>query len=455
MKSPRHILLLTIETLRADHMSVYGYPRPTTPYLEKLAEAGALFEQCYVVAPRTWQSFASIVTGLYPHRHGVRFVGDQPLASHIPALGSILQARGWTGFGLTGDLGPSGILRGFERYDPRSPWHRRVRQRISEQFKGRSLSNPVISRAASQDMLRNRRYLHWLHKNQTRPTFALLRYYTPHWPYNPPEAFVSRFEACQGKSHRFNDYQNRHDLVFDNDLTPEEIQHAIAHYDGAIAYTDHLVENMIQGLEALGLIDQTLIVITADHGEGLGDHGYWFEHGDQLYDEALRVPLLIIGQGIPAGRRLTDLVQNIDILPTVLDIIGVDAPIDINGVSLLPLANGESSGRPYVFAESGRDFHGAPWRTWPGTDGYLRMVRSADWKLIYTPQHLQHKYELYDLRSDPQERHDCAVQEPAILEEYNNILRTWMAQGTVSGDDLGLSLAPELADHLRSLGYLA
>ena len=210
----------------------------------------------------------------------------------------------------------------------------------------------------------------------------------------------------------------------------------------------------MNGLSKAGLLEETLVVITADHGEGLGDHGYWFEHGDQLFDEALRVPLLIVGSGIPSNQRIDDQVQNIDLLPTILSWAGVPVPREIDGQNLLPLMRAQESGREYVFAESGRDFHAAPWRGFAGTDGYLRMVRSNEWKLIYTPRHMAHHLELFNLRDDPKEQINIVDQHPEIVDEMVDQLRSWFLKDQRLTSSQDMDLSPELADHLRSLGYL-
>lgn len=447
----RHLILFVIEALRPDHLSLFGYARPTTPFLEKFSERATVFSQCISPAVRTWQAFTSILTGLYPQRHGVRFIGDKPLASEIPTLGSILHTAGWHGWADTDDLHNAGLARGFDYFDNQpvgktARWRQRL-ARGSQRAPTRSFFEHDQKRTADT--------LAWIQKHPDTPTFALLRYFTTHWPYQPPQNFVELYEACQGRAHVFNDFNDRRYFLMGQASSPLDYAHAVTHYDAAIRFVDGELERLVTGLTEQHVLDETLLVVMGDHGEGLGDHGIWFDHGDELYDEAVRVPLLLFGPDIPRGKAIDTQVQSIDILPTVLEHVGLSVPDKLDGTSLSGLMQHGAGGRAYTFAESERDYHNVPWRYMSGTEGYLRMARTREWKLIYTPRHLEHKFELYNLTDDPRERHDCFATQPETAQTLLQALRAWMegkAPETSSAEENELDA--QVVERLKALGYI-
>ena len=447
--SVRHLVLFVIEALRPDHLGLFGYARPTTPFMEKFSARGTTFSQCISPAVRTWQAFTSIMTGLYPHRHGVRFIGDKPLAQEIPTLGSILQNAGWHGWADTDDLHKAGLARGFEFFDNQpvgktSRWRNRLT---------RGSKHAPAPTYYERDRKRTDDTLAWIQKHSDAPTFTLLRYFTTHWPYQPPQEFVEMYESCQERAHVFNDFNDRRYFLMGQGSSSLDYAHAITHYDAAIRYVDSELERMVEGLTQQGALDQTMLVIMGDHGEGLGDHGIWFDHGDELYDEAVRVPLMLFGPDIPRGKRIDAQVQSIDILPTVLEQIGLPIPENLDGTSLNDLMQNGTGGRAYTFAESERDYHQVPWRYMPGTEGYLRMARTREWKLIYTPRHIEHKFELYDLQNDPQERTNCFDTRRETAQPLIEALRAWMG-GRQPETPQENEVSDEVLERLKALGYV-
>lgn len=448
-RSVQHVILFVVEALRPDHLSVFGYARDTTPFLKNFAAQGTTFSQCISPAVRTWQAFTSILTGLYPQRHGVRFIGDRPLAPEIPTLGTVLHDAGWHGWADTDDLYKAGLARGFDLFDHQalvktSRW----RNPLARSKKGAHATTNF-----ERDQQRTDDTLAWIQTHPDTPTFTLLRYFTTHWPYEPPQEYVELFESCADRSHYFNDFDDRKEILRGRGKSRIDYEHAIAHYDAAIRFVDHELERLVQGLSALRALDQTMLVVMADHGEGLGDHNIWFDHGDELYDEAVRVPLLLAGPDIPSGKRVDAQVQSVDILPTVLEWARVGTPPGLDGASLHPLLASGAGGRAFTFAESERNYHNVPWRYMSGTEGYLRMARTTEWKLIYTPRQLEHKFELYDLRADPLERSDCFNTHRETAQMLIEALRAWM-EGRQPDAPAADAPDAEVLERLKALGYV-
>lgn len=448
-RSVKHVILFVVEALRPDHLSLFGYARDTTPFLKNLAAQGTTFSHCISPAVRTWQAFTSILTGLYPQRHGVRFIGDKPLAQEIPTLGTVLHDAGWHGWADTDDLYKAGLARGFDLFDHQALLKpSRWRNPLARSKKGAHAATNF-----ERDQQRTDDTLTWIQTHPDTPTFTLLRYFTTHWPYEPPMEYVEFFEPCGDRSHYFNNFDDRKEILRGQGKSRIDYEHAIAHYDAAIRFVDRELERMVQGLTALSVLDHTLLVVMADHGEGLGDHNIWFDHGDELYDEAVRVPLLLAGPDIPRGKRVDAQVQSVDILPTVLEWAGIVTPPELDGASLHPLMASGASGRSFTFAESERNYRNVPWRYMSGTEGYLRMTRTPEWKLIYTPRHLEHKFELYDLQADPLERIDCFNADRETAQTLIEALRAWM-EGRQPEAPAADAPGDEVLERLRALGYV-
>lgn len=450
----QHIILVVIEALRPDHMSLYGYHRPTTPILQEIANQGTTFSQCITVAPRTWQSFTSLMTGVYPHRHGVRFVGDHNLDRSLGTLPRLLRQKGYRTLQLTRALD---LDYGFDVANPRPITIRRLLNSWLSPGPDPLPKWLRHHRGVHNDVVMVDVTLQWL-KQLDQPGFVLLRLFAPHWPYNRIPQELVDFYCRPGFSPlhaRCNQADHRKELLLGQGLTDQDLSDAMGLYDACIAFADQQIHRLVSGLLALGIYDQSLLVITSDHGEGLGDHGYFFEHGDQLYEEALQVPLIFAGGGVTAGGWVDAQIQNLDIMPTILDFAGISVPANIDGNSLTDLIGGIStSGRDFTFAESGRNFHRVPWREIDGSNGYLRMVRTPEWKLIYTPRHFQHGFELYHLPSDPGELNNRFSEQPVIARKLQEQLEHWLLRGDDAKQDHS-RLDQKVETRLRELGYLA
>ncbi|MFT5441832.1 MAG: arylsulfatase A-like enzyme [Myxococcota bacterium] len=450
---PTNVVVFVIDTLRSDHLGSYGYERPVSPVIDKLAQEGVVFEDTSSVAPRTWQSFTSILTGLYPPRHGVRYIFSPPLAKTIPTLASTLASRGYqtAAFdGMTFLRGMTGDAAFAEYHDPKT---------LAKA--GAMLNDDALLQ----------HFEGWL-ENATPPFFAFLRVTAPHWTYICHPVFHDDVEEHDSISHQFNTGSHglgltKEGLALDDlaayrerfyDFKPSNIEreHMILHYDECIRESDAAIGRSLKRLESIGLDNSTLVVITADHGESFGEHGY-LQHGPQVDAPVVNVPLIFRFPDSLAenrrGRRVAKLAQTIDIMPTILDLLDFDAPVGLDGTSLLPAINGDRGTEQTAYAEAGRAFVGVdPEVFLPGVRGKQRMVRNRDWKLLYIPNEAGGLVRLFDLRNDPGENQDVAAANPNVVAELRRALDDTMANEP--GGSVEKELSEEEKESLRALGYL-
>ena len=444
-----NVLLLTVDTLRPDHLGCYGYDRRTSPVIDRLAAGGVRFRTAITAAGRTVQSFPSILTGVYPMVHGLRYEGQssEALAGRATLTG-LLKASGYASFAVTQGLNV-GLHRDFDMYDPD----------IYLDPQGRKVMVPTRN-----DRDASRKAAQWLRSRAGAgsPFFLWLRYNAPHWPYDPPAPFTEMFDPGYHGPHAFNDEprpgMERGDIIFGKTRLPErEVRHAVAHYDGEVAYADAAIGDLIKALEDLGELDRTIIVLTADHGENLGEHDYYFEHGAYLYEATVRVPLIVRAPGlIPPGRVVNEQARTIDIVPTVLELAGLPIPDGLQGRSLVARARGEATGpAPPAYSESGRNFYPENPRQYvEGVAGKWRMVRTDRFKLILIPKKPEPIWELYDLEADPSESRNLIASPPPGSEELRILLLGFVASDPLAHDEGEPPLPPGLEDRLRSLGYV-
>jgi arylsulfatase A-like enzyme len=446
-----NILLLTVDTLRPDHLGCYGYNRATSPNIDLLARRGVLFRQVISAAGRTVQSFPSILSGVYPMVHGLRAEGQshEGLADR-PTLTRFLRESGYAAFAVTQGLNV-GLHRDFEEgsYDPD----------IYLDPNGQRVHVPTRN-----DREASRKASGWLrsHRTSAAPFFLWMRYDAPHWPYDAPEPYKERFDPGYRGAHSFNEERSpgaeRGDIIFGKTRLPSrEVEHAVAHYDGEVAYTDEAIGELLKTVQEIGRLDSTLILLTSDHGESLGEHDYFFEHGAYLYDETVRVPLIVSGPAfVHPGRVVEAQVRTIDILPTVLELAGVPPPQGIQGVSLVPRLRGLAPGAgPPAYAESGRNFYKENPRQYiEGVAGKWRMIRTDRYKLIRIPRDHDPIWELYDLRLDPGERANIVEQQPEVVVDLKRILMDLIGADPERKEREEPPVSPELEDNLRSLGYV-
>ncbi|MBI4169766.1 MAG: sulfatase [Acidobacteria bacterium] len=444
-----NVLLITVDTLRPDHLGCYGYRRRTSQHIDAVARRGVIFRQAITAAGRTVQSFPSILTGVYPTVHGLRYEGQshEVLASRV-TLTRLLRENGYRSFAVTQGLNV-GLHRDFDIYDPD----------IYLDPEGKQVYVP-----ARNDREATRKGAGWLRgrREDRAPFFLWMRYNAPHWPYDAPAPFTEAFDPQYRGAHTFNGEKGpgagRGRIIFGKTRLPaREVEHAVAHYDGEVAYADLAVGDLLKSVEEMGSLDRTLVVITSDHGESLGEHDYFFEHGAYLYDPTVRVPLIMsLPSRLPSVVVVEEQVRTIDIMPTILEVVGLPVPEELQGVSLLARARGRGGHPPLLaYSESGRNFYREnPRQPVDGVAGKWRMIRSDAHKLIMIPDDPEPIWELYDLRADPAETRNIWGSAPEAGEPLRRALLEVLASDPGRDDRDEPPLPPDLEDHLRSLGYV-
>src|SRR6267142_2666109 len=397
--SRRDVFLITIDTLRADHVHCYGYDRVQTPSLDQLAKQGVRFTQAFTPSPITNSSHASILTGLLPSAHGVSDFGVPLAVSHL-TLAETLKKRGYRTAAFIGAvildskaLAP-GLDRGFEFYDnfpaqseTKSRWGR-VERRGME----------VVQHAEA-----------WLNAHPAGPHFVWVHLYDPHDPYEPPPPYSE---------------------IYKDRL-----------YDGEIAYADSALGRFLTYLKTQGWYEGATIVVVGDHGEGLGEHRE-DTHGIFLYDSTTHVPLLVkLPEEREAGRMVEAQVSTIDMLPTILEVLGASAPASLDGESLEPFLAGTGAAPRTVFGET----------EYPLRFGWapLRSVRKEGLKFIEAP-----KPELYDLQADPGELHNNYAPWDAAVQKLRKVLAELSAKSPAPAKTSAAAVSAGTIDELHALGYL-
>jgi arylsulfatase A-like enzyme len=438
---PTSVLLISIDTCRADHLSAYGYPRETTPFLEEFATRGFVFERAFAQAPDTTPSHASILTSLYPFAHGAAH--GVPLRDEFVTLAEVLAERGFAtaGFvsGWTMEREASGLGQGFATYDDT------FTQQGMRHFKFAN-ERPAGETAD--------RALDWLEASGDDPFFMFVHFFDPHGRYDPPAPYDTMFPPV-----------GLGDWVLPIEAIPQyariegetDVAVYVSRYDGEIRYVDDQIRRIVERLDALGKRDDTLIVVTADHGESLTEHGVYFAHGWRLFDPSIHVPLIVSHPpSLGSGIRIPDVVQTVDVMPTILELLEVDHPGPFDGASLVPLSLGEAS-HPTSYAASSTTKSLTYLSA--GTENQTHdhfSLRTLDWKYLEPKD--QPGRMLFDLRADPGELRDVAGQHPDRADTLQALLERIVAE---RGDDemppleeLSEEERQELEERLRSLGYI-
>lgn len=395
-----NVLLITLDTTRADHLSCYGTGGAKTPHLDGLAGRGVRFLHATAQVPLTLPSHACIMTGAYPPVHGLRDMGGFTLAKNHPTIASIAQAAGFETAAFVGSRVLAkhfGISNGFQTYDDdmASP----TDEALPGVFPERR-ATVVTDRAVD-----------WLKQNGGKRFFLWAHYYDPHAPYDPPEPYKRKYAK---------------------DL-----------YSGEIAYMDEQVGRLLDGLDRQGLSSRTLVVVIGDHGESLGEHGE-MTHGVFLYDSTTHVPLIIAGPDVPAGKVIDDQVRSIDLMPTIMEFLNLSPGAEAQGVSLWPLIReGRRVRSNYAYLETLYP------RTYMGWSE-LRAMRTDTFKLIIAPHP-----ELYNLERDPSETDNLISRFPADADTLQK--KIWEVAGTGARQEKVSTspMDPETRQELESLGYVS
>ena len=393
----RPIILVTVDTLRADRLGSYGSAKGLTPALDRFAQGAARFTAAVTQVPLTLPAHATILTGLHPASHAIRTNDGFRLAAGVPTLAEALRARRYATGAFIGGYplqASFGLARGFDRYDDDFLRTAGAVERPADE---------VVRAAAA-----------WIDQHQSQPFFAWLHLFDPHSPYVPPAPFAAA--------------------------------HADAPYDGEVAYTDAALGRLFDHLQRSGLFSRTAILIVADHGESLGEHGER-THGTFLYDATVRVPLLVRIAGEAAARTVTVPVETADLAPTIAAIAGASLGA-VDGQNLLPLLHQVSAARDAAAGDPERPAY---------TESYyqnvllgwspLRAVRTSRWKFVEAP-----RPELYDLENDPGERRNLVDDRAALATGLQRALPSSANGATVSPAP---AAAGEAAERLRSLGYVS
>jgi arylsulfatase A-like enzyme len=414
-----NVVLIIIDTIRPDRLGCYGYDLPTSPNIDAFAEHCTVFTQAVTCAPLTLPSVTAILTSTYPVFNNVRYNGMFYMGKSSISLAEILEDEGYNtaafigGFPLDSQFGTD---QGFKTYD--DDFSNSARRRRYGWI-GHAVDD--FERTAAEV---NQRVFDWLEDAKDEPFFLTVHYFDPHLPYTPLPPFNDAFEDP---------------------------------YDGEVAYTDKHVGALLNRLKELGLDENTLIILTGDHGESLGTHNE-VTHGEFIFDTTVKIPLMLYHRDrIPAGWRIDVMVRSIDIMPTILDFLNVPASPHTQGVSLLPALKGDLEERPILLEATLHYFESENLAHDPIM---ITGLRTGQWKLVHVTVERQDGTgwmgELYNVVEDPDELNDVKDEQPEKFDELTDEMRALIR--TNSADSLPktnyLKMTDETREKLKALGYL-
>ncbi len=407
-----NLILITIDTLRADHLGCYGYPRIKTPHIDRLAREGVLFSSGFSSVPLTLPSHTTFLTGLFPSHHGVHDNGAYTLADEHATIAEYLSDAGYQTAAIVSSFqlnGRYGIDQGFDHYDDKIP-------REYDLYDKRLITGPKSQNLRFESEQRRAEDItkltaEWLEKKDDSPFFLWLHYFDPHGVYDPPPPFS---------------------LLYDDRTYPDSL------YDGEITYLDHHIGLLRRLLEDAGLYDNTLIVFTADHGEGLGEHKEWY-HDQFIYDATTHVPFIFGGGAVPEiwPALVTESVRSVDVLPTLVHTIGLKSESEVQGRSLIPVLLGKSDGEQPQYVESYSPTHNLCVK--------LFGIRHNGWKYIEAPTP-----ELYNIEEDPGETQNIAGRYPDMATEMRELLQPFMPEEEGLPDAIDFDTRKKL----EAIGYI-
>ena len=407
-----NVLLISIDTCRADHLGCYGYPLDTTPNIDAIAGEGIVFEHALSPLPYTLPAHCTMLTGTIPPYHGVFNNSDYKLSEENVTLAELLQEKGYLTAGFVSSFimdSRFGLGQGFDLYD--DDFEEANHTMDINQQSGGETTHDVIE---------------WLRTHKDEKNFVFLHYYDPHFTYEPPEPFASKFRNVPPPENVTTRFEQ---VLFDG-------------YAGEIAYTDHCIGQVVDELRELGLYDSTMIIITSDHGEMLGQHGEGF-HGYFIYQPAIRVPLIFKLPRLPKHRRITSTVGLVDIVPTVCSALGIELSTPVQGHDLSPCFDSDwlpPSDR-HLFCQSLEP-------TKYNASSLLGVVTDR-YKYIKTT-----RPELYDLLEDPDELNNIAVEQADRSRTMEKRLRQILQETTRSKGHGKERLDDQTRERLESLGYI-
>ncbi|MEA3336022.1 MAG: sulfatase [Chloroflexota bacterium] len=403
-----NVVLIGVDSLRAANMSCYGYQRLTTPHIDRFSQEGVLFENTFSPHVPTTSAYASMLTGR--DAFGTQVVAlrhEGPMRSEAKTLAEIL---GEAGYNSTCVGFENAASRGFDSYLNYVAWGSWKDRPLTKARNLNDVALPELERLAGQDA----------------PFFLFLRHMDPHSPYLPPAPFDRMYyhgEECDPDNRSMDPVMSFKPFCdyFASWMPPGISDHRYmdAQYDGALAYMDSCLQQFFNAVDTLGLRDDTIVILNGDHGEVLYEHECWYDHHG-LYEGNLHVPLIIRYPGwLPEGRRLAGFNQHKDLVPTILDLAGVDADASFDGKSLLPLVRGEAASHDSEFYITEC--------TWMRKHGW----RTSQWKLIVALEpdfHFKAPVELYNLVEDSQELYNLADDAPDVVAMLGGRMDAWIAR---------------------------
>ncbi|MDH3813441.1 MAG: sulfatase [Acidobacteriota bacterium] len=424
--APKNVIVVMVDTLRADHMSAYGYERETTPFIERFASQGFVFEHARSQASCTFPSVNSLLTSRNPAIFTRQEEGQLGIPDEYPSIAEVLKEHGYRTIAVSASpivrASPSefnpigGFDRGYDTFVEDTLW----------------LPGGQVNRAIAREL-----------DTLEEPFFLYAHYMDPHGPYRPPERYEKRF-AGEYDGHEFIRRGNPvpiGEMLYKNgrhfDITDRDIQHLVDLYDDEIRYFDGVFRRLIKNLEDRDLLDNTLIIISSDHGEEFLEHGH-IKHCRGVWDTVTRVPLIFRFPGVEGGQRFGSAVQNLDIVPTILDYLEIEPEgLNLEGTSLLPVLEGDGPSREFAFADQ-RAYRSAD-------DGRFQLILNGENGVVT----------LYDLISDPLEQHDLFRSDHPELARLSDALNMWLTDtGQLMRFDEEIAAAKKKEEELRALGYL-
>ena len=422
-----NVILISIDTLRPDRLGCYGYERETSPAIDGLAAEGVLFEDVTSSCPWTLPAHATMLTGLYPSRHGVKN-HENRLPPTIPTLATRFAEEGYATLAVVNSHNFDeryGLQQGFERYEYLSEWP------------ADGVKSHILNRGEEIAHLART----WLDEGDDRPFFLFLHFFDVHSGYTPEPAYRDLFAGeysgpVDGSTGMMVALRSKKIVLGDADQ-----RHLNDLYDGEIRQFDDILAGLVKFIDESGLGEETLFVVTADHGEEFFEHGSVL-HGRTFYQEVIAVPLIVRGPGVPRGVRVGDPVSSVDVAPTILAYAGLGGGDGMDGVDLSRFWSGDGSAPAdrLLFAEADH-MNAEP-------DMY-RMVRRNRYKLCFN--RISREAELFDLSSDPGELNDLSSLSPRETDALRKEIEAFM-EGEVKGDYIGKPSGRDM-ERLRKIGY--
>ena len=469
-----NILLLSIDTLRADHLGCYGndrWGRSPSPHLDALAARGVIFERCYAPRGQTHPSIASMLTGKYPITHGLRENG-QGLSEHHPTLAQLLKKAGYATAGFASNLPVQSDPVQDPEHSPPAWWTRGF-ETCGDGFGGNFAAETGRGKIEDQwrwDERVERQVEAWIESyaggDRSRPFFLWAHFYDPHKPYLPDPSCPDFFPDYEGplepetavengrpvdRVGRFIDQATR----AGRELAPADHRKVLALYDASLWGVDQRIGRILEALEKRGLLENTWIFFTADHGEELGDHNAYYYHGASIYNAVLHIPFIAAGPGVPAGRRLACLVQNVDLSATVMDLAGVEPPPLTEGIPLTAVLEGKAD-------DPGREFYAAEWQAaiYAYSDGRYKYIFNPGGTCPKKPPFIAvggsfkyERFELYDLEADPGERRNILEGHKDTAKALRKRLLRWLNEPGHDPTGRASILSSGMNRAMQQLGY--